>query len=232
MASTLGRRQQETANRSPPAEPSQQKLTSGSGIVVSADGHILTNEHVAGDCEKIAVRGHGAASLVRKDKANDLAIIRVQPSQSMKPATFRDDDVDLAEPIYAFGYPLAGTLSTSLKVTSGIVSSLAGVADDSRYIQVSSAIQPGNSGGPLVDNAGLVVGVVTAKLSQVALLKQSGALPENVGFALRSSVATTFMRSARVNHEVRRKETPRATGEISRAADGYTVQVVCLEREN
>jgi S1-C subfamily serine protease len=171
--------------------------STGSGIIVDRSGHIVSNDHVVGRCGSLIVKGYGPARLVKRDPTNDIALIKVRVSEDVTAATFRRGDAEFGEKILAFGYPLS-FLSASIKVTGGMVSSLTGIADDSRFIQISAPIQPGSSGGPLVDQSGLIIGVVTSKLNQIVTLKYAGVIPENVAFALRASMVKSFLSGALV----------------------------------
>jgi len=99
----------------------------------------------------------------------------------------------LGEYVVAFGYPHADLLSTSGNFTQGNVTALAGMGDDSRYLQISTPIQAGNSGGPLLDQSGNVVGIVTAKLNALKMALASGDLPQNINFALKASIFASFL---------------------------------------
>jgi serine protease Do len=100
-----------------------------------------------------------------------------------------------------FGFPLAPLLSRSGNFTLGNVTSLSGLSDDSRFLQVSAPVQAGNSGGPLVDHAGVVAGVVTSKLNAIRTAAVTGDLPQNVNFAIKSQMAVTFLAANRVQVE-------------------------------
>jgi S1-C subfamily serine protease len=93
------------------------------------------------------------------------------------------------------GFPNIGLQGFAPKLTKGEISSLSGAADDARHFQISVPAQPGNSGGALVDERGNVVGVVAARLSPGAALETSGALPENVNYAIKSSYLLSFLES-------------------------------------
>src|SRR5437764_11940001 len=144
-----------------PAEPDSPMVSTGSGIAVSsAQGQILTNHHVIDGCHDIAVRrGLGApghASLLYDDAENDLALLKsdIVFSDGEEAMLRMSPLVRNGEEIAVYGYPLPELLSTSGNITRGNVSSLAGVGDDQRMLQITAPIQPGNSGGPLLDQSG------------------------------------------------------------------------------
>ncbi len=99
----------------------------------------------------------------------------------------------LGEPVAAFGYPLSSILSSGGNFTLGSVTALSGLSDDSRYLQTSAPVQPGNSGGPLVDYHGNVAGVVTGKFNAFAAMVATGDIVQNVNFAIRGSTAVSFL---------------------------------------
>ena len=177
-------------------------IFSGSGVVIGTQGEILTNAHVVEACTEINVRFPSGnlekARLVTRDERNDLAVVRATganiPPSSI--ATFRDGSpVRAGDAVVALGYPLSGYLASTANLSVGNVSALAGLGDDSRYLQISAPVQPGNSGGPLLDASGHLIGVVTAKLNAVRVAKFTGDIPQNVNFALKAEVARTFLES-------------------------------------
>lgn len=141
-------------------------ISTGTAFVVTDDGWLLTNAHVVKRCSRIEVKGLGDSEPPKLDEINDLAALRVSPDKPMKAVEFRKNPVRLGEDIIALGYPLNGLLSESIKVTTGNVNALAGIANDTRYIQMSTPIQPGSSGGPVVDKEGLLLGITTATLAR------------------------------------------------------------------
>ena len=145
-----------------PIDPSGVKLSSGSGFFVNSEGKILTNEHVVASCDVIAVRysdRFSRLSLISKNESLDLAILELNEERSTDFLSFADS-IETGQDVYAFGYPLGDQLSEEIKVTNGIISSLAGIKNDQTRMQITNALQPGNSGGPLTDAFGLVVGVI------------------------------------------------------------------------
>ncbi|WP_188849040.1 S1C family serine protease [Aureimonas glaciei] len=166
--------------------------SSGSGFVVSADGWVLTNAHVAGSCRQVLVGTYGPADSVVLDRVNDLALVHVG-ARLGPPLRLAAGMPRLGEDVLALGFPLRSILADSLNVTRGNVSSLLGLANDARYLQISAPVQPGNSGGPLVDLSGRVVGVVTAKLDAVAIADATGDIPQSINFAIRPDAVAKFL---------------------------------------
>lgn len=166
--------------------------SSGTGFVVSDDGWLLTNAHVAKACKTVLVGDLGAASQVVVDEANDLALVKMD-AELGKPLPIVSGKPRLGEDVLALGFPLRSILADSLNVTRGNVSSLMGLRNDANYLQISAAVQPGNSGGPLIDLAGRVVGVVTAKLNAVAVADLTGDIPQSINFAIRPDAAAKFL---------------------------------------
>lgn len=169
--------------------------SSGTGFFVTAEGEILTNFHVVDGCESPLVL-HGRlpplpAVIIAKDEVNDLALLKVE-KRIERFARF-NMQVRLGEPVAAFGYPLSSILSSGGNFTLGSVTALTGLRDDSRYLQISAPVQPGNSGGPLVDYSGNVAGVVTGKFNALAAMIATGDIVQNVNFAIRSSTAVSFL---------------------------------------
>ena len=161
--------------------------------MLSTYGHVLTNHHVIKQCKDIQVLRSGdiphEAQISRADPQNDLAVIKVKTQYAVEDlAVFRSGkSVRAGETIAVFGFPLVGTLSVSGNISSGNVTALSGIGDDVRYLQISAPVQPGNSGGPLIDASGLVAGVVTARLNDAAAIASSGAIPQNISFAIKGN---------------------------------------------
>lgn len=173
--------------------PPQKKVSksSGTGFVVSRDGHILTNAHVVDGCSTILVDGENA-NLLETSSAFDLAILKTKISNDKNVAMFSANPAKLNSDVTAIGFPYADLLG-GLNVTRGSVSSLKGFRGDPVTFQISAPVQSGNSGGPLVASDGDVVGVVVSKLDALAIAENGGDLPQNVNFAIRGEIAKLFL---------------------------------------
>jgi len=202
--------------------------SSGSGYLVTAAGHIGTNAHVVNDCRFLEIPGHGTASLVQADLVNDLAIIQLDNKHAEHFAQFRaEQPIVRGEEVFVLGYPFAQILDNNLNFTYGIVSSLAGVKGDIRHFMVSAPVQPGNSGGPVLDRTGALIGTVVSRLDKFKTLQVAGDLPENINFAIRGRLMSTFMESlglAPAYNTITRLKSPTV---IDEEAARYTVQILC-----
>jgi S1-C subfamily serine protease len=167
--------------------------SSGSGFFMSVDGLIATNAHVVEDANRIDVSistDSGSVTLnaikLLIDEKNDVAILKIQDNKFHKlnnlPYSIVEN-VDIGSKVFTIGFPLNDVMGNNYKVSDGIISSSSGVQDDIRYYQVSVPLQPGNSGGPLFNKDGNVIGITSARLNEKAV----GTQIENVNYALKSS---------------------------------------------
>lgn len=183
------------ANEAPPKESVEAGISTGTGFFVSSEGFAVTNAHVVEGCRKVQVTPNLSAqinaSVVARDAANDLALLKT----NTKPSSFAAlrSGVRVGESIAAFGFPLSGILATGGNFTTGTVAAVAGLGDDSRFLQISAPIQPGNSGGPVLDQDANVVGVVVSKLNVMKIAEVTNDLAQNVNFAIKSSVLGNFL---------------------------------------
>ena len=171
--------------------------SSGTGFFVTDDGYLITNEHVTRNGAQVRVvtaAGLISAKVVKVDAANDLALLKVEGRFAALPIV-ASRTVKLGGTVATVGFPNPGLQGFAPKLAKGEIASLSGAQDDPRYFQISVAVQPGNSGGALVDERGNVVGIVSAKLDARAAVITSGALPENVNYAVKSSFLLGFLES-------------------------------------
>jgi serine protease Do len=134
------------------------------------------------------------AKVVQVDAANDLALLKADGRFAPLPIV-ASRTVNLGGTVATVGFPDIGLQGFAPKLAKGEIASLSGAGDDPRYFQISVPVQPGNSGGALVDERGNVIGIVSAKLDAGAALAASGALPENVNCAVKSSFLLSFLES-------------------------------------
>ena len=133
-------------------------------------------------------------TVVTYDPLNDLALLKGDFSPSIV-FPVSSSQPELLQEIYVAGYPFGLNVSTSVKVTKGIISSLTGIGNNFSNIQIDAAIQSGNSGGPILDDFGNVIGVAVSKLDAKYMLENFGAIPENTNFGIKSSVVRNIMNS-------------------------------------
>ncbi|HJS36536.1 MAG TPA: serine protease, partial [Burkholderiales bacterium] len=168
------------------------------GVIASADdGLVLTNHHVVQDCAQIGVRDEkeqsARATLLGSDVANDLALIKVE-RRFARAATFRRGTaLQAGESVVVVGFPLAALLGFEPNVAFGYVSAVGGLRGDATRFQISAPIHKGNSGGPILDQGGQVIGIVTSKLDALAVQKRMGDLPQNISFGVKGEVAQAFL---------------------------------------
>ncbi len=184
------------------APPEGQPNATGSGFLVT-DGGVLTALHVVEGCKRVAVRNaagqRASATLVNSDKPRDLALLRV--ATGFGPAlTFRDSPaLALGESVVTYGFPLSGLLSAGPTLTTGSISALAGIRNNPIDLQISAPVQHGNSGGPLLDAQGHVIGVIDSKLNAAKVAQMTGGdIPQNVNFAIQGREAVAFLLANRV----------------------------------
>lgn len=171
------------------------KEWTGTGFALT-NNYIVTNYHVVEGARTIQIQGVSGdfnrkynASVVATDKYNDLALLKVSGCNISSidiPYSVQTFTSDVGEEVFVLGYPLTATMGDEVKLTTGVISSKSGFQGDVSLYQISAPIQPGNSGGPLFDSKGDVIGIVSSK--------HSGA--ENVGYAIKASYLRNLMESA------------------------------------
>jgi serine protease Do len=212
-----------------PEQAEHRTPSSGTGIFVSNEGHLITNAHVVKDCSEIRVgMGQGSfepGTLGAKDITNDLALLKVKAKPS-RVAALRFG-VRLGENVEAFGYPLSQMLASTGNFTTGNVTALAGLGDDSRFFQISAPVQPGNSGGPLLDENGNLVGIVSSKLSFLSEIKNAGDIPQNVNFAIKASVAANFLQDNNIKFEIGEATEAMKAPDLADEAEALSAYIEC-----
>jgi S1-C subfamily serine protease len=236
----------------PPPKVSTAQSGTGSGFFVSKMGHIITNAHVVKGCNKITV-GDSAnkqvpAEVVNTDRTNDLALLKLSSLDMVSAETksliqklsisvvplaskglLRSGDVKLGEKVLVAGFPFGDFFSNTIKVTTGIVSATRGAGDDSGQFQLDAAVQPGNSGGPIYDSGGNIVGVVISQLDKLKVAKAIGSLPENVNFGIKASTVRQFLISSGLPSKKAEQTEEKSTQQLAEIAQNQALMVMCFQ---
>jgi len=185
-------KEKEKANGKSPSDKGDGSISGfGSGFFITKDGHFLTAAHVVDDVESIRIYWKSKDYTAKKvfvDNTLDVAVLKVAGVQSPQPLFLSGSSkVKTGDAVFTLGFPQVQLQGLEAKYTDGSISSLSGIANDPKYFQISVPVQPGNSGGPLLDGSGNVVGLITARLDAIKTLEITGSLPQNVNYALKSS---------------------------------------------
>lgn len=193
------RKQQEKENENEPfygySNSDIIPAATGSGFFISNDGRVVSNFHVVNSCDILKIFHNGEefkASTVAKDTINDLSLLVTNANPSIF-YTIANKNVGLLEEIIVAGFPLGRKVSSSIKTSRGSVTSLSGVGDNYSNFQIDAALNQGNSGGPIIDIKGNVVGVAVAKYGVEDDV-------ESFNFGIKSSVLKNFLDSNNINY--------------------------------
>lgn len=206
---------------------SAQRASTGTGFFITEDGYFITCFHVVVNSSRITLRNLKGetfeARAVAVDKVNDLALLKaeVRAGVRFKPLPLgASTEVRRGASIVTMGFPNITQQGIEPKVTDGIINSFSGANNDSRVFQISAPIQTGNSGGPLVTMDGNVVGVVASKLDAQAIARQTGDIPQNVNYAIKSQFVRDMIDKVAEQIPALRDSLARPlTGEKARVAD-------------
>jgi len=215
--------------KSTPAPSNEKfKVASGTGFFVSEEGHLITNHHVIDGCGDVKVHLKGqtfVSTKIADDIRNDLAILKISQKPGHVFPLSTNSPFPLQDVIVA-GFPFGERVSSSLKFTQGIVSSVSGIGNDYSQIQIDAALQPGNSGGPILDEFGNVVAVAVAKLSLEKILEDFGVVPENTNFGVKASAVKNLMEGNQISFKSPNVEAL-SKQNLSQAATAGTVFLSC-----
>ena len=204
-----------------PVAREPETIISGTGFFVAAN-RVVTNNHVVSGCTKdIQVRYPNrrayTATISGQDATNDLVVLYTDMDNLSIAGFYPRPRV--GDQVASYGFPRSDILSSSGNCTVGNVTSLTGPKDDTRFLQMSAPIQPGNSGGALLDMSGSVVGVVVAQLSVL----------QNVNFAIQPSMVINFLEVKDVTPKLDTAKAPRSPTEVCEIATKFTIQVYCQD---
>ncbi|MFH1613847.1 MAG: trypsin-like peptidase domain-containing protein [Planctomycetota bacterium] len=173
-----------------PTSQSQDIERSGTGFAISKDGLIVTAYHVIQGAKTIKVYlandSFVSAKIIHCDPVNDLAVLKIEKftPNFLQVALMRS--VKTGDRVFTVGFPVSSVLGQEAKYTEGVVSSLSGIKGASSFLQITVPIQPGNSGGALVNERGEVVGIITSTVAILPFIEESGTLPQNVNWAVKA----------------------------------------------
>lgn len=176
-------------------------VATGTAFFINADGMMVTNHHVVGKCSEIKVPALGKlATLLTSDQANDLAVLKTDGRVEVSARLADASKLRQGQEIAAFGFPLDGYLPAAGNISTGLVSALSGPGNNSSLIQVSTPVQQGSSGGPVLNMSGEVVGVVVGKADAIRIAKVTGDILQNVNFAVSVGTLRGFLEANRVDY--------------------------------
>jgi len=169
--------------------------------------HVVTNLHVINGAKNVMListkHKEIPVRLVLADKKNDLAVLYITDKKvQIKPLLLALKKPQLGSQVFTIGYPHPNLMGTSPKLTSGFINATTGLADDPRMYQVSVPVQSGNSGGPLLNMQGEVVGIITSKLSAQKMFEWTGDVPQNVNYAIKINQLRALMNTLKTDEQV------------------------------
>ena len=200
----LSKKNKEKTKKNIPSEKEPNlEGASGTGFFINQGGYAVTNYHVVGEAKEVKMSTKGKtynASIIAKDKVNDLAILKAKERNSSF-FKFSKIDADRMDDVTAVGYGFGKSMSDEIKTTKGVVSALAGLGNNYSQIQIDAALQPGNSGGPVININGDIIGVAVAKADAVAVFQYTGTIAEGISFAIKVSTLKQFLKSNKIIFE-------------------------------
>lgn len=218
-----------------PAEESKLSESTGTAWLVSSST-LVTAYHVVHNAVSIQVvvdeKDVIEASVIATDPSNDIAILKLKKPLKSAPLYLSTKQPRLGSRVGVLGYPLSDVLGFKIQATTGEVSGLRGVKDDQRFYQISAPIQSGNSGGPVLNQEGEVVGIVSSKLNALAIMKASGEVPQNVNFAMKFPYIKALMESAGIAVKTAQRKTKSLEDAIHNAKNSvYLIYVLSQSSE-
>ena len=200
--------------------------SSGTGFYVNEKGLMITNNHVVKSCNKIKVDGSNAV-VKSFDTTNDLALLQVESLPASVPDFRSGRGIRLGDGVTVAGYPLRSVLGSGLNVVTGTVASLSGIKNNSSRLQITAPVNSGNSGGPLFDSFGRVVGVIVSKINNAKAREILGEEIQGANFAIKGSIVKSFMDMNDVDYETSSSNKNIPTADIAENAKEYTALIKC-----
>lgn len=191
--------------------------STGSGFLLSEKGYIVTNYHVIDGANKLDVFFPASnktynANVKIKDKGNDLAVLELlnfsysDVSSSNIPYTLANSyDIKVGQESYSLGFPLGSILGTNASLSTGRITNLNGIEDNPKLLQINNNLQPGNSGGPLFNLSGELVGIVVSGLNAKYFYENAGIIPQNVNFAIKLDYLLPIISQLNIDNEIKNR---------------------------
>jgi len=203
-------------------------IGSGSGFLVDTKGHVVTNVHVVDECSLITVGKRIPANLEKADRTNDVAILKINNTENIAPLSIAKKDVELGEEVFVAGFPI-NMLIENLNFTSGSISSEVGFGQNINQFQFTAPIQPGNSGGPILNSYGGVVGIAVASASTKELEELVGSNIQNINFGIKASTFKSLLDQTDVTFKEGNANWFSSQKNVASAAKTGTVLIQCWE---
>ena len=201
----------------------------GTGFFVSSNGYVITAAHVVENTEQVKLMNRNmetSAHIVYKDEDLDIAVLKADETNSSFLPIISSSETHIGEKVFTLGFPQVTIQGSEVKYTEGSINALSGIRGNKRLFQISIPVQPGNSGGPLINSRGEVIGVITARLDDIAVLIKTGAIPQNVNYATKSSFVLPFLDNLD-RFESEKKPTPDKQVELIEEVKKAVVLVIC-----
>lgn len=214
----------------PKKEPIPANISQGTGFVINQDGYIVTNSHVVANYNQCSYlpenQSRATAKIVRRDREMDLALLKADRSFK-KFARLSNKDSGKGQEVLAIGYPIQSYLASQQILTSGLISATAGLDNNSVHVQHTASIQPGNSGGPLFNYSGSIVGVNVSTINYKKLLTEKNILVQNINFAIKSSSLKQFLDSAGVKYSTSISGSVLKPEVIAKDSEDFILKIEC-----
>lgn len=197
----------------------------GTGFFVNSS-NLLTNNHVVKKCKSIELVSSGYrtnAKILALDPRNDLAILTATKPNNNSLLFRAGKGMRIGNEVIVLGYPLGELLGSGIKLTTGDISSMTGIVNDVTAMQITAPVQPGNSGGSLLDKSGNVVGVIYSRVEK----SLSGRLIQNVNLVIKSNVVQMFLDTNSIDYNTAISENKKDVADIANTVQDGIVQVVC-----
>lgn len=208
----------------------EQLLGMGTAFFITDDGYLVTADHVVRGIHKVRVKTNEKffdAKVIKADQKVDLALLKIEGNSFTALPLVAGKEPELGADVFTIGFPNPDVQGFEAKYTDGKISSLAGIHDDQSTFQISVPVQPGNSGGPLLNRYGAVDGVVVARLDDVAMLVDSGTVPQNVNYAVKASTLRQFLAPIHeLDGKLKTQAGSRKRTDVLKRAQGAVVMVL------